>query len=129
VGGGWLAGVALIGVEIAVPARDPDLDYRIASEAVFIAYLVIADAYLLMRRRRVLRPDYVAFAVAVCAGSYWIVQLVAWASFTGLGLAVVSAAFAVSLWLQRDQWLVRRVRPRGALNQGGGPVAGAAEGE
>jgi drug/metabolite transporter (DMT)-like permease len=129
VAGGWLAGVALIGVEVAVPASDPDLHFLIATEAVFIAYLVVADAFLFVRRRRVIRPDYVAFAVAVCAGGYWIVQPVAWASFIGLGLAVASAAIAVSLWLHRDAWVLPRTGRRTDPNEGVGPVPRAAEGE
>ena len=110
--GGWAAGVVLICVELAAPAHAGDFASVLLIESLWVAFLVVADAYILVRRRRMIRPDYVAFVVALTATTYGISDPVAWASITGAALAVLAAAFAFSLRSQRDRWASKRTAVR-----------------
>lgn len=103
---GWLGGVALVGVYIAVPP--PDNDVTLAVLVAWVAFLVLADAYLFIRRRHMVRPDNLALSVTLVAFVYGVMEPVHWARFTCLALAVVTAGAALSLREQRDLWAVKR---------------------
>lgn len=107
---GRLAGVALVGVYIAVPPSDDDSG-TVALGVAWVAFVVVADAYLFIRQRRMVRPDYLTVSVALVAFVYGGVGTVGWAQFTCLGLAVVTAVAALSLRAQRDLWAVKRPQP------------------
>jgi hypothetical protein len=106
---GRLAGVALVGVYVAVPP--PDDDGTVALGVAWVAFLVVADAYLFIHQRRMVRPDYLTFSVALIAFVYGGVGTAGWAQFTCLALALVTAVAALSLRAQRDLWAVKRPQP------------------
>ena len=123
--GGWLAGAALVGVYIAVPPQPPDNEAAVIGMVAWVAFLVVADAYLFIRRRHMLRPDYVALAVTLTAVVYVLSAPPHWARFTCVGLSVLTAVAALSLRAQRDLWAVRRPRPAMTPDAPDGPDATA----
>jgi hypothetical protein len=107
--GGWLAGLVLICVELAAGPHARSFALVLIIESFWVAYLVLADAYLVVRRRGKIRPDYLAFIVAVSAMTCGFSEPARWASITGFALAVLAGAFAVSLFFQRAAWGAERV--------------------
>jgi hypothetical protein len=106
--GGWVAGLALLCVELAAWPHNGDFDLVLLLVSLWVAFLVLADGYLLVRRRRMIRPDYVAFVVAVCAVTGGLSDLARWASIACFCLAALAAAFAISLRLHQQVWWTRR---------------------
>jgi hypothetical protein len=110
--GGWLAGVSVLCVELGAPPRAGDFAAVLLIESLWVAFLALADAVLFARRRRMIRPDYVAIAVAVCALSYGLSGPVRWGSITGVALGALSVVLAVSLRFHRGWWTTRGTGPQ-----------------
>lgn len=105
--GGWVAGVFIISIEMIAPARARGLVPVVLIVVGWVAFLVIADAYLVLRRRRMIRPDYVAAAVAVGCLLYASYQPVHWASVASVLVGLVAAISAISLRFHRSWWTTR----------------------
>jgi hypothetical protein len=104
--GGTGACLVTFVVEIVHPADAGGLAPLLDAETAVLGLLCMRYFYLLVRYRKMIRPEVVALLGAFCAATYALIQTVSWVRWIEWSVAFASASLFVSLTFGNRWWVV-----------------------